>query len=206
MSRCVQFLNICTYITVGFLVVWMPIPISSSNSTSKWSLMIGQCEKYGYNFFSPMSFWENANLVFWPCQNSWFWGWKNFFSIAIFHKNHFAYYVLEPFLHQKALKQSICLILAFCATVAQNLWQKMTNTLFESFLVKKWSWLIVTKLNIFKNGNSKKNFSDPKSAVLTWSKHKIGIFSKGHWWKMFLIIFLTLTNHKWSFGCGIGRG
>ena len=128
-----------------FSVVWMPIPISSSNSTSKWSLMIGQCEKYGYNFFSPMSFWENANLVFWPCQNSWFWGWKIFFSIAIFHKNHFAYYVLEPFLHQKALKQSICLILAFCATVAQNLWQKMTNTLFESFLVKKWSWLIVTK-------------------------------------------------------------
>ncbi len=184
----------------------MPIPISSSNSTSKWSLMIGQCEKYGYNFFSPMSFWENANLVFWPCQNSWFWGWKIFFSIAIFHKNHFAYYVLEPFLHQKALKQSICLILAFCATVAQNLWQKMTNTLFESFLVKKWSWLIVTKLNIFKNGYSKKNFSDPKSAVLTWSKHKIGIFSKGHWWKMFLLIFLTLANHKWSFGCGIGRG
>ena len=120
--------------------------------------MIGQCEKYGYIFFSPMSFWENANLVFWPCQNSWFWGWKNFFSIAIFHKNHFAYYVLEPFLHQKALKQSICLILAFCATVAQNLWQKMTNTLFESFLVKKWSWLIVTKLNIFKNDYSKKNF------------------------------------------------
>ena len=101
MSRCVQFLNICTYITVGFLVVWMPIPISSSNSTSKCSLMIGQCEKYGYNFFSPLSFWENANLVFWPCQNSWFWGWKIFFSIAIFHKNHFAYYVLELFCTRK---------------------------------------------------------------------------------------------------------
>ena len=168
--------------------------------------MNGQVQKCRYNWKVNVAFWENATFVFWLCQNSWFWVWKIFFTIAIFHKTYFAYYVSRPFLHQKALKQSICLILAFCATVAQNLWQKMTNTLFESFLVKKWSWLIVTKLNIFKNGYSKKKISDPKSAVFTWSKHKIGIFSKGHWWKMFLIIFLTLTNHKWSFGCGIERG
>ena len=53
------------------------------------SRMINQCKKCGYNFYPPMSFWENANFVVWPCQNSWFWVWKKFFSITIFKKNEF---------------------------------------------------------------------------------------------------------------------
>ena len=53
------------------------------------SRMINQWKKCGYFFYPPMSFWENANFVVWPCQNSWFWVWKKFFSITIFKKNEF---------------------------------------------------------------------------------------------------------------------
>ena len=92
--------------------------------------MNGQVQKHGYNSKVNVAFWENATFVFWLCQNSWFWVWKNFFSITIFHKIHFAYYVSSPFLHQKALKQSICLILAFCSH------GNASNTLFECFRCK----------------------------------------------------------------------
>ena len=53
------------------------------------SRMINQWKKNRVLFFPPMSFWENANFVVWPCQNSWFWVWKKFFSITIFKKHEF---------------------------------------------------------------------------------------------------------------------
>ena len=141
--------------------------IPSWDFGSKWSRTIRGTKKWGYKWHLSVSFWENATFVFWLCQNSWFWVWKFFFSNAIFHKNHFPYYVSRPFLHQKALKQSIwsiCFLLPPCFG-----YKKPTpkNTLFEWFLVQKWSWHIVSKVIFMKNGFTKKNFSDPKSAVLT---------------------------------------
>ena len=59
---------------------------------------------------------------------------------------------------------------------------KATNALFEWFSLKKKRCHFRDKFILLKNGYTKIFFSDPKSAVLTWSNHKIGIFSKGHWW------------------------
>ena len=71
-----------------------------------------------------------------------------------------------------------------------------TNALFERFLMQKWSQGIVSKVIFMKNGFSKKKISDPKSAVLTPSKCKIGIFSKGHDGIKNVPIILDSMHHK----------
>ena len=172
--------------------------ISELQYSHQGSHMKSHIRKCRYCSKVNMAFWEKATFVFWLRRNSWFWVWNFFFTISIFHKIHFVYYVSRPFLHQKALKQGIChflpQVLCHCGTKSHF----ETNALFEGFLVQKWPWHIVHKVNFKKNCYSKKFFSRPKSAVLTTSKHKCGIFSKGHVNFWIVPTFLNMTIHLWA--------
>ena len=72
---------------------------------------------------------------------------------------------------------------------------KATNALFEWFRLKIRGATLETNSFFLKMVILKNFFSDPKSAVLTWSNHKIGIFSKGHWWIKKYPHFFSLVNH-----------
>ena len=118
--------------------------IPSWDFGSKWSRTIRGTQKWGYKWHLSVSFRENAIFVFWLCQNSWFWVWNFFFSNAIFHKNHFPYYVSRPFLHQKALKQSIWSIWLFVATM---LWLQKANCQKHSVWVLSGAKMVLTHRN-----------------------------------------------------------
>ena len=72
---------------------------------------------------------------------------------------------------------------------------KATNALFEWFRLKIKGATLETNSFFLKMVILKIFFSDPKSAVLTWSNHKIGIFSKGLRWEKKYPNFFSLVNH-----------
>ena len=130
-------------LTLSKLQFWIHREICWFKFATMVSRMIRWTQKWGYKWHLSVSFWENATFVFWLSQNSWFWVWKKFFSKAIFHKNHFAYYVSRPFLHQKALKQSIWSIWLFVATM---LWLQKANYQKHSVWVVSSAKMVLTHI------------------------------------------------------------
>ena len=141
--------------------------ISSWDFGSKWSRTIRGTQKWGYKWHLSVSFSENATFVFWLCQNSWFWVWKFFLVMPFFIKITFLTMCQDHFCtrkHSNRAFEAFGFLLPPCCG-----YKKPTakNTLFEWFLVQKWSWHIVSKVIFMKNVFTNIFFSDPKSAVLT---------------------------------------
>ena len=104
----------------------------------------------------------------------------------------------RPFLHQKALKQSIWSIWLFVATM---LWLQKANSQKHSFWVVSSAKMVLThskQSDFYKKCFYWIFFSDPKSAVLKLSKYKSGVFSKGHVGFWIVPTFFNLTNHMWA--------
>ena len=78
----------------------------------------------------------------------------------------------------------------------KSLGTKKTKALKMGFLVWKLFWNIVNKVNIIKNGYSKKKFSDPKSAVMTKSPNKRPVFLQGHEDRKIVPIFFGSLHHN----------
>ena len=117
--------------------------------------MINQWKNFGYFFYPPMSFWENANFVVWPCQNSWFWVWKKFFSIIIFKKHEFVSKV-APFI--LSLNHSKRAFVAFGFFLPQqklleNAKFQLRKLLFDGVPIIGFEWNFVcrTKIKIYEH-------------------------------------------------------
>ena len=78
----------------------------------------------------------------------------------------------------------------------KSLRTKKTKALKMGFLVWKLFWNKVNKVNIIKNGYSKKNFSDPKSVVMTKSPNKRPVFLQGHEDQKIVPIFFGSLHHN----------
>ena len=122
------------------------------------SRMIIQCKKCGYNFYPPMSFWENANFVVWPCQNSWFWIWKKFFSKFIFKKHEFVSKV-APFI--LSLNHSKRAFVAFGFFLPQQKLQENAKFQLRKLLFDRvpiigfeWNFVYRTKIKNMKTSSS----------------------------------------------------
>ena len=134
------------------------------------SRMINQCKKCEYNFYPPMSFFENWPFVkrslsgLWGHQRPQNWrGGLHKFLIGPVHKISFKSDDGNP------VKQQFSK-LEFGIFLQLLLWQKKAKSHKCSFWVVKAQnkrCHFRDKFILFKNGYTKNFFSDPKSAVLT---------------------------------------